>query len=55
MSEIAFTTGAALFGWLLPEFVLMLSPRAENFRQVPLFINLLSVVAFGCLGYGVSA
>jgi hypothetical protein len=55
MELVSLIFGAACFGWILPEFVLMLSPRADAFRRVPMFINLLCVAGAVALAYGLGA
>jgi hypothetical protein len=55
MTCFAITWGAGLLGWLVPEFLLILSPRPEGFKAIPLGMNVASAVAFGLIAYGVSA
>lgn len=48
---VAFIIGSALFGWLLPEFLLALSTRNVNFEAS---VNAACSVAFVLLAYGIS-
>ncbi len=55
MTTLCLVTGASLFGWLLPEFVLILSPKAENFRRVPLVFNFMCTAGAALIAFGVAA
>jgi hypothetical protein len=49
VSTTIFTAGAAIFGFIFPELVVMLSPR--NLRS-PMGLNFACALAFGLLAYG---
>ncbi len=51
-SLIAFTAGGVLFGWLLPQLVVMLSTRPFVVKSD---LNFACAIAFGLLAYGVRA
>ncbi len=55
MHQVAITTGAALIGWIFPEFFFLLSPHADSFKRLPYVMNLVSAAGFALIAYGVSA
>jgi hypothetical protein len=55
MHTVSLIFGASCFGWLLPEFIFLLSPNALALKRIPMAVNLLSVAGAVALAYGLAA